>query len=78
MRQKQACFVVTFHTTAEARATEKLCAAQNLPGRLIPAPRDVSADCGIAWRAPAELGEVLRAALEDARIEAAGCYEMML
>ena len=78
MRQKMPCFVVTFHTTAEAMATEKLCAARGLPGRLIPAPRSVSADCGIAWCAPAEAGEAIRSALEAAGIETAGTCEMPL
>ena len=78
MKPKTLCFVVTYHTTAEAMATEKLCAAQGLPGRLIPAPRSVSADCGIAWCAPAEAGEAIRAALEAAEIETAGAYELLL
>lgn len=78
MRQKKPCCVVTYHTTAEAMATEKLCADLGLPGRLIPAPRSVSADCGIAWCCPVEDGERIRAALEAAGIETAGAGEMLL
>ena len=78
MRPKTLCYVVTYHTTAEAMATERLCAQKGLPGRLIPAPRAVSADCGIAWCAPPEAGEAIRAALAEAGIETADQCEMLL
>ena len=51
MRPKTLKLVVTFHTTAAAMAMEALCKAQNLPGRLIPTPRELTADCG-PWRTP--------------------------
>ncbi len=68
--------VITFHTTAEAMAAERLCRAQGLPGRLIPAPRALSADCGIAWAAPAGTGAALAAALDGAGVEYAGVHEV--
>lgn len=78
MRTKTRCFVVTFHTTAEAMATERLCKAMGLPGRLIPAPRAITADCGIAWSAPPEAAEEIRTALQAAGVETAGTYELLL
>lgn len=58
MREKQTYTVMTFHTTAEAIATEKFCNQQNIPGRLIPVPREISAGCGLAWRMkPVEFAE---------------------
>ena len=54
MREKKLWLVITFHTTAAAIAMEKLCRAQGLPGRLIPVPRELTADCGMAWRAGTE------------------------
>ena len=65
MRPKTLKLVVTFHTTAAAMAMEAFCKAQNLPGRLIPTPRELTADCGMAWCAPVDAGETLRA-LADA------------
>ena len=59
--QKEEKVVVTFHTTAEAMATEKRCKEQNAPGRLIPVPRVLSAGCGLAWCAPADAQPVLEA-----------------
>ena len=78
MRQRQKRAVVTFHTTAEAMATEKLCKAKDLAGKLISAPRSLSADCGIAWSAPVELREALVRALEEMQIEFDGVYELTL
>ena len=78
LRAKQPRVVVTFHTTAEAMATEKLCKQQDLPGCLISAPRNVTADCGIAWSAPPETEQALLQALETEHIEIAGHYAMEL
>ena len=54
MRKKELKLVVTFHTTADAMAMEKACKAEEVPGRLIPVPRVISAGCGLAWAAPLE------------------------
>lgn len=78
MRQKTQRTVVTFHTTAEAMATERACKDAGLPGRLIPAPRAVTADCGIAWSAPPETREETETALACAGIEPAGIYDMVI
>ena len=56
MRPKTLKLVVTFHTTAAAMAMETLCKAQSIPGRLIPTPRELTADCGMAWCAPVDAG----------------------
>ena len=78
MREKQKCVVVTYYTTAEAMATKKLCEKNSIDGRLIPAPRSLSADCGIAWRSPVDLRERLTEALAQAEIEFAGIHELNL
>ena len=52
MREKKHLVVITFHTTSAAMAMEKTCRQRGLPGRLIPAPRAITSDCGIAWSAP--------------------------
>ena len=51
MREKKLWLVITFHTTAAAIAMEKICRAKGLPGRLIPVPRELTADCCISWGA---------------------------
>lgn len=77
MRRKEPSCIVTFHTTADAMTTERICRELGLPGRLIPAPRSITADCGIAWRSPAESGPALREALREAGVEAADFREQL-
>ncbi len=54
MRQKEMRLVITFHTTAEAIAMEKACKDGQIPGRLIPVPRQISSGCGLSWSMPVE------------------------
>lgn len=77
MREQQRRLVITFHTTADAMAMEQLCKAHGLSGRLIPAPRAMTADCSIAWSCPPEVRQQLMDAVQDT-IEFAGCCEMMV
>lgn len=78
MREKKPRVIVTFHTTAEAMATEQICRSNGLAGKLISAPRTLSADCGIAWSGPAGTRAALEAALKAAQTEFAGIYELTI
>ena len=74
MMEKKRWLLVTFHTTAGAMEMEKRCKAADLPGRLIPVPRSITADCGMAWRAEV----TMRAKLEQltADLDVDGIYEL--
>ena len=76
MRKKEPRLIVTFYTTAEAIAAERLCRDSGLEGRLVTVPRSISSDCGMAWSAPPELRETLEAKFRAAAIETAGYYEL--
>ena len=65
MRTKKTYIVLSFRTTVEAMAWEKHCATAQIPGRLIPLPREISAGCGLAWKAAPGDQAVLTAALEE-------------
>jgi len=78
MKEKTMQIVVTFHTTAEAMATEKVCKTFRLSGKLISAPRAITADCGIAWSSPLEYKEALQTLIEKEQIEIDRYYEMLL
>ncbi|MBR4308484.1 MAG: DUF3343 domain-containing protein [Oscillospiraceae bacterium] len=71
MRAKQFRLVVSFPTTVAAMEMERYCLAHSIPGRLIPTPRQITADCGLSWSAPPEAEEVLRQAAKDGKIEIA-------
>jgi len=78
MRPKTLKLVVTFHTTAAAMAMEALCKAQNLSGRLIPTPRELTADCGMSWRAEVQDRAALAALTEAEGLEVDGFYELVI
>lgn len=68
MREKRPALVVTFDTTTAAMQAERFCLDHGLPGRIIPTPTAITAGCGLAWKAPPEAEEELRAALNAAGI----------
>lgn len=78
MRKKELKLVITFHTTADAMAMEKVCKEQNVPGRIIPVPRAISAGCGLAWCAQLEEREEVAAAMKAAGIEEEAMHECMV
>lgn len=73
MRQKRPALVIAFDTTAQALAAEKLFQENGLPGRMIPIPAQVSAGCGLAWKAEAEEKQALLDALSGAALSYAAC-----
>lgn len=68
MLKKQLCLILTFRQTTQAMAAEKHCRQLMLPGRLIPVPREITAGCGLAWKAPPESREGICDALDRAGI----------
>jgi len=78
MREKREYLVITFHTTSAAMAMEALCAEKGLPGRLIPVPREITAGCGMAFRAETEQEQSLLDAAKDAGIQVDGTYKLYL
>ena len=78
MRKKELKLVVTFHTTADAMAMEKVCKSRNVPGRLIPVPRAISAGCGLSWCAGLSDRECIKAVMEEVGIEQEEIHECMV
>lgn len=78
MRKKELKLVVTFHTTADAMAMEKVCKEQEVPGRLIPVPRVLSAGCGLSWCAELHTRETVSTAMNAAGIEAEAMQECLV
>lgn len=71
IRREGLRLVLTFYTTADAIATERLCKEKQIPGRLIPVPRELTSDCGMAWSMAPEDEKLLNTALEKSQIEIA-------
>ena len=75
MIEKKRWLLITFHTTSEAMAMEQRCQEAGLAGRLIPVPRTITADCGLAWRAELSLRPQLEALTQS--MDVAGYYPNM-
>jgi len=78
MREKREYLVITFHTTSAAMAMEAMCAEKGLPGRLIPVPREITAGCGMAFRAETEQEQSLLDAAKEAGIQVDGVYKLVI
>lgn len=78
-RVRRPALVLTFPTTAAAIACEELCGRAGLPGRMIPVPGQISAGCGLAWKAAPQDQDALVSALAEAgvAVEGADVIEML-
>ena len=78
MRIKEERCIVTFRTTTGAMAMERACKASEVPGRLIPVPRTITAGCGMCWSAPREAREVVEDLVMEAHLDVDGIYQVVL
>lgn len=78
LRKKEARIVITFETTTAAMQTEALIREMDLPGRLIPVPREITAGCGLAWSAPLEAKAALQELLTQTQIAVQEIYELVI
>jgi len=78
MREKKLQLIISFESTAHAMAVEEYCMNHNLPGRLIPVPKEITAGCGLAWKADIAQKDELLDAFTRENIEYDGVYELMI
>ena len=57
---------------------EKACRELDVPGRLIPVPREISAGCGLAWCVPLTERARLAGVMAERGIEQEDLHECML
>lgn len=74
MLKKELKLIITFYTSSEAMATERVCKDNGIKGALISAPRNLTADCGISYAAEVADKEKIEKLLKDKKIE----YEKIL
>ena len=61
-----------------AMAAEKACEQAGLPGRIIPVPREITADCGLGWRTAPENREKTEALFKSLSLETDGYHICLL
>ena len=70
MRKKVITTVVTFSTTTAAMKME-------FPGRLIPIPSEISAQCGLAWKCVEQSEEEAEVFLKEKELAWDGIYRVL-
>ena len=78
MREKKLWLVISFETNTAAMAAEALCKQEGIGGRIIPLPKEISAGCGLSWRAEVTERPKLEALLRREQITPGGIYEIVL
>lgn len=78
MIRKSEKLLITFYTTTDAMAMERLCRELGMPGRLIPVPGTISADCGLGWCAEPAEETRFRDFLAEHRLNAQGIHRCLI
>ena len=78
MRQRKETWILTFAGTTQAMQMEQYARAHGLPGRMIPIPREITAGCGLSWKAAPEEGKEILAALQTAGLAYEAEYRVLL
>ena len=68
--------VVLFHSTAHAIRAEKVLAGAGLSIKMIPTPRQLSSDCGMALRFDRQDEQRVATTLADNSVPTNGIYEI--
>ncbi len=68
--------VVLFNTTSSAMQAEAVLSRAGLAVKMIPTPRELSSDCGLALRFDWEASEQVRQLLEQRHVETAGIHQL--
>ena len=68
--------VVLFYTTSAVMRAEKVLKKEQFDVKLIPTPRELSSDCGIAMRFSWSKAEDVRTLLNAARVEIEGIHQL--
>ena len=74
MLKKKLSLILTFATTTQAMAVEAFCHGEGLPGRLIPVPREITAGCGLSWKALPEDKDLLLESLSQGGLVWQECH----
>lgn len=68
--------VILFHTTSSAMRAEKLLVKEGFAVKLIPTPRELSSDCGVALRFDWAQREPIKQVVDTTGVEIAGIHQL--
>lgn len=78
MIRKEEKLIITFHTTTDAMAMERLCKQKGVRGRIIPVPVSITAGCGLAWCAPPDSEGELTGLIADRGLHIQGMHRCLV
>lgn len=68
--------IILFHTSSSAMQAEAVLVRAKLAAKLIPTPRELSSDCGVALRFDWSQSDQVGALLNKAHVEVAGIHPL--
>ncbi len=68
--------VVLFYTSSSAMQADAVLLRAKLSAKLIPTPRELSSDCGVALRFNWSQSELVQSILNQTHVEIAGIHPM--
>lgn len=74
MQEKR--LIITFNTTTDVLMSEKVFKENNIFGKIISIPSEISAGCGLTWESKIELKEELIKILKENAIQYDNIYEI--
>ena len=78
IREKRKQLVIAFSDTTAPLKLDILAQQESVPGRTIPLPSEISAGCGMAWKAELNDRETLHLFMEKHSIRWEAIYELDL
>ncbi len=78
LRPKKNTLIVAFDKTVEAMAMEEACQTDGVPGRLIPMPPQISAGCGLVWKADPSDREQVLVEMDKIGLKPSSLHELLL
>ena len=78
MIEKKLSLVISFNKTVDAMAVEEYCLKNNVSGRLIPLPKEISAGCGLAWQCDVSQAKEMKRVFAELNIECDKMSEIVI
>ena len=78
MIEKKLSLVISFNKTVDAMAVEEYWLKNNVSGRLIPLPKEISAGCGLAWKCDVSQVDEVKKVFSELKIDIDKMTELVI
>lgn len=78
MIEKKLSLIISFNKTIDAMAVEEYCLKNNVSGRLIPLPKEISAGCGLAWKCDVSQVDEMKNIFSELKIDIDKMTELVI